>query len=70
MRSARMVLQRETSYETVIKAAIALGHDTDTTACIAGGIAGIYYGLDAIPISWMQALRGKEMVEPLINQLL
>jgi ADP-ribosylglycohydrolase len=30
--SARMVLQTG-SYEQVVKAAVALGHDTDTTAC-------------------------------------
>jgi ADP-ribosylglycohydrolase len=65
-----MVLQRETSYETVIKAAIALGHDTDTTACIAGGLAGIYYGVVAIPERWLHAMRGKERVKPLLNQLL
>lgn len=37
------------AYEAVVKAAVAFAHDTDTTACIAGGIAGIRDGLDAIP---------------------
>jgi ADP-ribosylglycohydrolase len=70
LRSARMVLQREHSYKTVIKAAIALGHDTDTTACIAGGLAGIYYGVEAIPQRWMEVMRGKEEVELILNKLL
>lgn len=29
--------------------AIALEHDTDTTACVAGGIAGLYLGYEALP---------------------
>jgi ADP-ribosylglycohydrolase len=58
------------TYEEVVKTAIALGHDTDTTACVAGGIAGIRDGAGAIPERWMQALRGKEVVEPLLQQLL
>lgn len=70
LRSARMVLSHENSYEAVVKAAIALGNDTDTTACIAGGLAGIKYGIQAIPERWMQVLRGKEWVEPLLAQLL
>ena len=70
LRSARMVLLQENSYEAVVKAAIALGNDTDTTACIAGGLAGIKYGFDAIPERWMQALRGKDLVDPLLKRLL
>lgn len=58
------------SYENTIKKAISLGHDTDTTACIAGGIAGLYYGEQAIPERWKVQLKGKEMVEPLISRLL
>ena len=57
-------------YETVVKAAISLGEDTDTTACIAGGIAGIRFGVHAIPRRWREALRGKEIYQPLIEKLL
>ena len=35
------VLSRESTFQLRDKAAISLGHDTDTTACVAGGIAGI-----------------------------
>lgn len=58
------------SYEQVVKTAIALGHDTDTTACVAGGIAGIRDGVEAIPQRWREQLRGKPMVEPLLRGLL
>jgi ADP-ribosylglycohydrolase len=58
------------SYEAVVKAAILLGNDTDTTACVAGGIAGLRDGWNAIPPRWLAALRGKEMVEPMLKALL
>jgi ADP-ribosyl-[dinitrogen reductase] hydrolase len=69
LRSARMAVEAGT-YEDVVKAAIALGHDTDTTACVAGGIAGIRDGVNAIPERWMSQLRGKQLVEPLLLGLL
>jgi ADP-ribosylglycohydrolase len=57
-------------YERVVKAAIALGHDTDTTAAVAGGIAGLRDGIGAIPQRWRAALRGQELVQPMLKQLL
>ena len=57
------------SYEQVVKAAVALGHDTDTTACIAGGLAGIRDGVRAIPQRWRRALRSSEMVEELLGRM-
>ena len=56
----------ENTFEGVIKTAIAMGGDTDTTACVAGGLAGIRFGLGGIPIRWLAQLRGWELVEPLI----
>ena len=69
LNSARLALAAG-SYERTVKAAIALGNDTDTTACVAGGIAGVQQGLGAIPARWRDALRGKEIVQPLVDQLL
>lgn len=70
LRSARMVMGGRKSYEQVVKAAIALGDDTDTTACIAGGVAGIRDGIEAIPSRWLDQLRGQEIVLPLLERLL
>lgn len=58
------------SYEEIVRAAIRKGHDTDTTACVAGGIAGLRDGLDAIPERWRIELRGQELYEPLLERLL
>ena len=57
------------SYEAVVKAAIQFGNDTDTTACVAGGVAGLRDGLQAIPPHWLEALRGKNLVEPFLKAL-
>jgi len=64
--SARVAL-REPSYEGCVKAAIAFGLDTDTTACIAGGIAGLRAGSRGIPVRWVSGLRGIGVVEELFS---
>ncbi|HEU5097597.1 MAG TPA: ADP-ribosylglycohydrolase family protein [Roseiflexaceae bacterium] len=68
LHSARWALNAG-NYEQVVKSAIALGHDTDTTACIAGGIAGLRDGIGAIPGRWRAQLRGQELVAPLWRRL-
>ncbi|HEX4947964.1 MAG TPA: ADP-ribosylglycohydrolase family protein [Blastocatellia bacterium] len=69
LRSAYWTMQAG-DYEQVVKAAVALGRDTDTTACIAGGIAGLRDGVAAIPQRWRDELRGREILEPLLEALL
>ncbi|MBL8751707.1 MAG: ADP-ribosylglycohydrolase family protein [Planctomycetes bacterium] len=67
--SARQCLA-EPTYADVVRAAVALGGDTDTTACIAGGLAGIRFGRSAIPERWQRRLRGAELYQPLLAGLL
>ncbi|WP_282609580.1 ADP-ribosylglycohydrolase family protein [Pelagibius sp. Alg239-R121] len=68
LRSARLVCQQET-YEAVVRQAIRLGNDTDTSACIAGGVAGLQFGIDAIPAHWRAKLRGQELFAELLEKL-
>ena len=68
LRSAQLVCERD-SYEAVVREAIRLGNDTDTTACIAGGIAGLHFGIGAIPPRWREALRGQEIFTDLLETL-
>ena len=69
LHSARFALQRKT-YQDVIRTAVALGNDTDTTACVAGGLAGLHFGYHQLPLDWVTELKGKSLVRPLIQQLL
>ena len=68
LHSARVACS-ESDYPSVIARAISLGNDTDTTACVAGGIAGIRWGRQGIPLQWRVGLRGRAMLEPLLIQL-
>ena len=67
--SARLAVEETTNYEDCARRAIAFGHDTDTTAAVAGGIAGLMYGKGAIPDRWSAALRGQATLEPLLKAL-
>ncbi|TXI89004.1 MAG: hypothetical protein E6Q40_02915 [Cupriavidus sp.] len=67
--SARRALE-EDAFEDVVRTAIAFGNDTDTTACVAGGLAGIRFGLAGIPARWLEAMRGHDIVAPTLCHLL
>jgi len=67
VRSAKYLLLTYDNYESVVKGAVGLGNDTDTTAAIAGGLAGIAFG--NIPERWLTALRGKADVDELIQNI-
>ena len=51
------------SYAECVLAAVNLGGDSDTTACVAGALAGAYYGFEAIPADWLETLRGKDVID-------
>lgn len=55
-----------TSYAGCVLTAVNLGGDTDTTAAVAGAIAGVYYGFEAIPPKWIGQLRGKAVIDQCI----
>ncbi len=69
LEAALWCLLREETYEATILSAVNLGSDTDTTAAIVGGLAGLYYGADSIPGHWLRALARLEDIENLCNQL-
>lgn len=48
--------------DCIIKA-VNLGGDSDTTASVAGALAGTYYGYDNIPEEWINTLRDKELID-------
>jgi len=62
------LLTTENYKEAVLKA-VNLGHDTDTTAAVTGGLAGLLYGIDAIPADWMMKLARLDAIEDLAYKL-
>ncbi len=67
--SARHVLEADSGFKGVIRRSILLGHDTDTTAAVAGGLAGLRFGVEGLPEDWMALLGAKEMVEAIFGRL-
>jgi ADP-ribosyl-[dinitrogen reductase] hydrolase len=57
------------SYEETVLKAVNLGGDTDTTAAIAGGLAGIYYGIENIPQKWIENLVRTNDIKDLAERL-
>ena len=54
-------------YQECVLKAVNLGGDTNATGCVAGGLAGVYYGLADIPEQWIDALAKRTEVETLFN---
>lgn len=51
------------SYQEAVETAVNLGSDTDTTACVTGAMAALWYGEENIPAAWLATLRGRELIE-------
>ena len=56
------------TYEESVLKAVNLGGDTDTTATVTGGLAGIVYGYDAIPEKWLSALAKRGQIADLAQR--
>jgi ADP-ribosyl-[dinitrogen reductase] hydrolase len=57
------------NYRDAVLKAVNLGSDTDTTGAVTGGLAGLYYGYNAIPDKWIDVLARKEDIEDLAIRL-
>jgi ADP-ribosylglycohydrolase len=51
------------SYKSLVLKAVNLGQDTDTVGAVAGGIGGLYYGLEEIPAEWLNVLKKRNYLE-------
>lgn len=63
LEAALWCLTTTDTYRDCLIRAVNLGNDTDTVAAVAGALAGIYYGYEAIPQEWLNDLRGKEVID-------
>lgn len=57
------------NYKDSVLKAVNLGDDTDTTAAVTGGLAGLLYGLDDIPREWLDKLARREDIDDLAERL-
>jgi ADP-ribosylglycohydrolase len=57
------------SYKDAVLKAVNLGGDTDTTAAVTGGLAGLLYGFESIPLNWITQLAKKDQIESLSERV-
>ncbi len=57
------------NYRDATLKAVNLGEDTDTSAAVTGGLAGLLYGFNYIPQNWVKQLARKEDIEDLAERL-
>ncbi|MEW6249216.1 MAG: ADP-ribosylglycohydrolase family protein [Planctomycetota bacterium] len=55
--SAWAAVRRADDYADAVRQAVRFGNDTDTTAAVAGSLAGLIFGVDGIPADWLSELR-------------
>ena len=62
-------LLRYDNFRDTILAAVNLGEDTDTTGAVTGGLAGLFYGYDQIPMEWIDVLARRDDIEDLCKRM-
>ena len=70
LEAAAWSLIKTNSFSGCLLQEVNLGDDTDTTAAIAGGLAGLYYGYEAIPKDWLDVIQRREWIEELCSDVL
>ncbi|MFN6484401.1 MULTISPECIES: ADP-ribosylglycohydrolase family protein [unclassified Nostoc] len=60
LESSLWCLLNSSSYSEAVLKAVNLGGDTDTTAAVTGGLAGIYYGIENIPKQWINQIARRQ----------
>jgi len=56
------------SYAECVLKAVNLGEDTDTVAAVAGGMAGLLYGVNGIPQDWLGRLKKRDWIEEMCER--
>ena len=57
------------NYSDCTLMAVNLGNDADTTAAVAGGLAGLYYGFESIPEKWRNEIKKSKNIMGLCDRL-
>ncbi len=63
LEAALWCLLNTDNYKSLALKAVNLGKDTDTVGAVAGGLAGIVYGVESIPQEWLDTLKRRDYLE-------
>lgn len=55
------------NFKDCILKSVSLGGDTNTIAAVAGGLAGIKYGVEKQPKNWINMLKCRDFIEKIVN---
>ncbi len=69
LNAALWAVTRTTSFRSAVLLAANLGDDADTTAAVAGQLAGAIYGLSGIPKEWLERLAWRPKIEAMADQV-
>lgn len=69
LEAALWAFSRSDSFEQGMLMAVNLGDDADTVGAIYGQLAGAYYGLEGIPLSWRQELHDYQTLVAVVEQI-
>ena len=68
LQAALWCLLTTSGYSECVLKAVNLGEDTDTTAAVAGSLAGLWYGMEQIPDAWLRQLAKQDQICRLCDQ--
>lgn len=69
LKAAMWCFMTANTYKETVLLAVNLGNDADTTAAVAGGLAGLYYGYDNVPEKWRAEIRRSGDIADLCERL-
>lgn len=64
------ILRYPDDYKKAVQTAVNITGDSDSVGSVAGGILGARLGIEAVPVSWIEALKEKEMLEEMVAPLI
>jgi ADP-ribosylglycohydrolase len=64
------ILRYPNDYKKAVQTAVNITGDSDSVGSVAGGILGARLGIEAIPVSWIEALKEKEILDRMVEPLL
>lgn len=64
------ILQYPDNYKKAVQTGVNITGDSDSVGSVAGGILGARLGIEAVPVSWVESLKEKEIIEEMVEPLI
>jgi ADP-ribosylglycohydrolase len=64
------ILRYPDDYKKAVQTAVNITGDSDSVGSVAGGILGARLGIEAVPVSWIGALKEREVLEKMVKPLI